>query len=85
MFQLWRARNILLFDLEDYLDIKDKQGRINFVINEIESKIDRNKVFEHNKKKEKKNKTQRVVETKPKVAESPTKRKRIRIGEQVKY
>lgn len=84
MFQLWRARNILLFDLEEYLDIKDKQGRINFVIGEIESKIERNKVFEQNKKK-KKNKTQKVVETKPKIAESPTKRKRIRIGEQVKY
>ena len=84
MFQLWRARNILLFDLEEYLDIKDKQGRINFVISEIESKIERNKVFEQNKKKEK-NKTQKVVETKPKIAESPTKRKRIRIGEQVKY
>ena len=81
MFQLWRARNILLFDLEEYLDIKDKQGRINFIINEIDNKIERNKVFEQNKK----NKTQKVVETKPKIAESPTKRKRIRIGEQVKY
>ena len=84
MFQLWRARNILLFDLEEYLDIKDKQGRINFVISEIESKIERKKVFEQNKKK-KNNKTQKVAETKPKIAESPTKRKRIRIGEQVKY
>lgn len=83
MFQLWRARNILLFDLEEYLDIKDKQCRINFVINEIENKIERNKVFEQNKKKKKK--TPKVVETKPKIAESPTKRKRIRIGEQVKY
>ena len=85
MFQLWRARNILLFDLEEYLDIKYKQGRINFVISEIENKIERNKEFGHNKKKEKKNKTQKVVETKPKIEEGPTKRKRIRIGEQVKY
>ena len=84
MFQLWRARNILLFDLEEYVSIKDNQSRIDFVISEIESKIERNKVFEQNKKKEK-NKTQKVVETKPKIAESPTKRKRIRIGEQVKY
>ena len=83
MFQLWRTRNILLFDIEEYLDIKDKQGRINFVINEIENKIERNKVFEQNKKKKKK--TLKVVENNPKIAENPTKRKRIRIGEQVKY
>lgn len=83
MFQLWRGRNILLFDLGEYNSIKDNQSRIDFVINEIENKIERNKVFEQNKKKKKK--AQKVVENKPKIAGYPTKRKRIRIGEQVKY
>ena len=83
MFQLWRGRNILLFDLGEYNSIKDNQSRIDFVINEIENKIERNKVFEQNKKKEKK--APKVVENKPKIAENPTKRKRIRIGEKVKY
>ena len=81
MFQLWRGRNILLFDLGEYVSIKDNKSRIDFVINEIENKIERNKVFEQNKKK----KAPKVVGNKPKIVGNPTKRKRIRIGEQVKY
>ena len=79
MFQLWRTRNILLFEYEELLNIKDIKERIDFVITEIEAKIVRNnarKYLEENVK---------TVTDTPKVAPQQTKRKRIRIGEKVKY
>ena len=78
MFQLWRTRNILLFEYEELLNIKDINERIDFVITEIEDKIERNKTL-------KENITAKKVADAPKVAPQPTKRKRIRIGEKVKY
>ena len=79
MFQLWRTRNILLFEYEELLNIKDSKDRIDFIINEIENKIERNKSIK------KVIDTAKIVSDAPKVAPQPTKRKRIRIGEKVKY
>jgi len=79
MFQLWRTRNILLFEYEELLNIKDSKERIDFVITEIEAKILRNNARKYLEETAKK-----VADT-PKVAPQPTKRKRIRIGEKVKY
>ena len=75
MFQLWRTRNILLLDFNEWKNIKDNKERIDFVIKEIEDKIERNKIIKKSKK----------VADSPKVVTKPTKRKRIRIAKQIKY
>ena len=79
MFQLWRTRNILLFEYEELLNIKDSKERIDFVITEIEAKIVRNNARNYLTE------TAKKVADAPKVAPQPTKRKRVRIGEKVKY